>query len=489
MNVLPSFGDRRSTSYGSTVIPMETAYITAETDRLLASRNIPERMYNAAIQGGDDIAPNQVMREIVADAGDRLGREAQEANKEIDGLLLQIGDVEEIDPELRFASVESTLVKVQRPREDDAVAAKSDEVKHRHQLNRFKASRNVGREPTVPSVMMTIFIMSIFISLELATGFYLYRDIEADVPAAVMLSLLIVVATTTAASLTGFFALRHALNGHRRVERAAGAIGTLVGLFIIIYLALLVSHDRDQLAAFNPDQSFVRRMEWSIIFHPSEWFHFQTLEGPAFLIILLVLGILSVWKSYSGFSDPIPGYTRHHENWRHAANAADDRVRALREALQAPIEREEQFLDQEIAENKKALRNAQQTAQAAVMREQRYRDSSDVVISIINTAITKAQEAYLEIRPQKPAYFDRFLSSSDIRPLSTPAAVVVEKAEAVANVVAHNAAHVQSLKIRLNNFYVEADRRLQTYLDNLEELGTRRFQHEQTIFDIGGAQS
>ncbi|MGF0540732.1 hypothetical protein ACQQ2Q_22300 [Agrobacterium sp. ES01] len=489
MSVLSSFGNRRSSPYGSLAIPMETAYITTESNRLLVNRNMQERMHKAAIQGGDDSAPNQVIREIYADAGDRLGREAQEASKDIEGFLSQISDVEGLDPELRFASVESTLIKVQRPREDDAVAAKSDEVKHRHQLNRFKAVRGIAREPNEPTIMMTIFIMSLFISLELATGFYLYRDVEADVPAAVMLSLLIVVATSTAASLTGFFALRHAVHGYHRIERVAGTIGTLVGLFIIIYLALLVSHDRDQLAAFDPDQSFIRRMDWGIIFHPSEWFHFQTLEGPAFLIILLVLGILSLWKSYSGFSDPIPGYTRHHENWRNAANGADDRVRDLRDALRAPIEREEQLLDQEIADNKNILRNAQQMAKAAVMREQRYRDSSAVVIAIINTAITKAQEAYLEIRPQKPAYFDQFLSANDIRPLSTPTAVVVEKEKAIADVVAQNATHAQSLKVRLNTFFGEADKRLQAYLDNLEELGSRRLHRERTIPNIDGEPS
>ncbi|POG16957.1 hypothetical protein [Pseudomonas putida] len=270
--------------YGSTLLPKSNDAAINEIKTIVAG--VPGEMRRLAVAGADDDEPSSPLRLIRLGTEECLGREARETSQDMRNLEAQFNTIEALDPDLQLAGVDVTIVNETRQRQDDTIAAKATAVRKRMVYHAFRSSREIDRDPETPNAWLTVFSIVLALAIEFGIGYWLYNDVSADAIAAMGMAALLSLVVAATALATGFFGVRGAFHGFGGRERVTGSIITATGLFAILYLALMISHDRDHLASFAPDQDFIRRFDWTLIFHPADWFKYETVEGPLFLVIL-----------------------------------------------------------------------------------------------------------------------------------------------------------------------------------------------------------
>jgi hypothetical protein len=473
-------------------LPLQNEQIDREVDDILERHNARHVMHDAAVNGGDSRDAPETIRKFRGDGAERLHRNSQQAGEDIAQSLSRVESIEELDDELICAGVADEITKANRMRLSDVETTKSKEIHERHRRNRFMARLGIDRDVMKPNVALTILAIVAVFCAEFVLGTAFYLNVEADLLSAAMIAFVVSAALIFTALVTSLVFLRFAINGMPgSLSRRGAVVGSAIGLAFVFYLALIVAHDRDQLATFDPSQTFLRRLDWAILFHPWEWFHFEMpLYGLSFLLMLLGLSALSLWKGYSGIFDPIPGYNTRHEAWRKAANEANKQVHDIRQATYAPIERAQGDIDRVLGENRAALERARPLAQEADNREQQYHASADIVLAIINTAIRVAQDAYLVIRPERPSYFDQYLGAVDIPALPVTAAMVHTRIAALNDAVLENRKRGRAAKLALTALFETRQSELEKVLDSLEQLGSSKLRRDQrTDLDPMGASS
>jgi hypothetical protein len=304
----------------------------------------------------------------------------------------------------------------------EAASAKAEADRR---LRHHKANHgDLSRDAYLPNISRMMTLAFAVVAVEVLLGLALFADVTNGLLEAVIYSVLSTATTLAAGGLTGASA-RHAFNGPhapskmQRLKRGIAWVGVAAGSVLLAGSALLVGHYRDEVAAAAVSEAYVVPKLSMAHLAPWAWFDFQTLQGLLMTVVSMGCGIFAAWKAYSGFSDPVPGFTRVQKAFNSAKNELLRREEELRAMEKAIHERHLAVLQERLDQDAATIKTVRQAADRIAVIASQYRAATQDVLDTHNTAVRIHQEAYQQIRPDLPDYIaTAYLSASAVAPLS-----------------------------------------------------------------------
>lgn len=436
---------------------------------LALRHNGPEASRQAAMEGHNSPIAGSWLQAILSETSHKLlsmlqlaSAELREERRKVDGK-----NVRSIDRRLFISDASGSSA--------DMLLAHSSPHGHaawaRHnaerELNQLKADRGgIKRRALEPSITRTAAVTSVVMIVEGIAGFVLFADISnGPIEAAIYSGL--ATATTLAAGGTIGAAARHAFHGPlvtsvvQRIKRGIAWFGVVGGTLALVGSALLIGHYRDDVAAAAvSDNAPVPKLSLAHL-TPDAWFDFQTLQGLLMTGISVVCGLIAAWKAYSGFSDPIPGYTRTQRAFNRAANELLEREDDLREAATAIHASHVAALQERIETDASTVHLVRESADKADIVMSQYAGATLDTIDTHNTAVRICQEAYQQIRPDLPDYFKRaYLSAADVTALPDHALRIRARADELDAAHEGNLSTAIGIRMDLTELRAKVSRRI-----------------------------